>query len=144
MPAADEPVSLADLQGASDSTIFMEQALGSIVTKGLREVSENRLKHPNMSVKETMLKLFALYMKADNPANTDYMREKYTKKMKEFVANCELAEELHALAEEKKRKGTSNWPEFKEKYYMELGQKFERTIANTAADKKDGFKSYIK
>lgn len=48
----------------------MEQALGSIVTKGLREVSENRLKYPNLSVKETMLKLFALFLKAENPANT--------------------------------------------------------------------------
>lgn len=106
----------------------MEQALGSIVTKGLREVSENRLKHPNMSVKETMLKLFALFLKADNPANTDYMRKKYTQKMKEFVTNCELAEELHALAEEKARKGPDNWPEFKEKYYVELGKKFEWTL----------------
>ena len=30
-----------------------------------------------MSVKETMLKLFALFLKAENPANTDYMKEKY-------------------------------------------------------------------
>jgi adenylate/nucleoside-diphosphate kinase len=118
MPPAEDPVSLSDLQGASDSSIFMEQALGSIVTKGLREVSENRLKHPNMSVKETMLKLFALYLKADNPANTDYMREKYSNKMKQFVTNCEMAEELHALAEEKKSKGSEAWPEFKEKYYF--------------------------
>ena len=97
-----------------------------------------------MSVKETMLKLFALYLKADNPANTDYMREKYSKRMKEFVGNCEMAEELHALAEEKARKGPDNWPEFKEKYYVDLGKKFERTMQNTSVDKKDGFKSYIK
>lgn len=62
-----------------DSTTFMEQALGSIVTRGLREVSENRLKHPNMTVKETMLKLFALFLKAHNPANTEFMSEKYMK-----------------------------------------------------------------
>lgn len=144
MPPQNDPVCLADLQTAESSTVFIEQALGSIVTKGLREVSENRLKHPNMSVKETMLKLFALYLKADNPANTDYMREKYSRRMKEFVGNCEMAEELHALAEEKARKGPDNWPEFKEKYYVDLGKKFERTMQNTSVDKKDGFKSYIK
>ena len=78
--------------------------MGSIVTKGLREVSENRLKHPNMSVKETMLKLFAIFLKAENPANTAYMKEKYTKRMKEFIEKCEMAEELNDLGEERKEK----------------------------------------
>merc|ERR1712100_793914 len=99
MPPQNDPVSLSDLQGNAESTIFMEQALGSIVTKGLREVSENRLKHPNMSVKETMLKLFALFLKAENPANTDYMKEKYTQRMQQFIERCEMAEELSDLAE---------------------------------------------
>jgi hypothetical protein len=78
MPPHEDPISLHSLSQTEDSTIFMEQALGSIVTKGLREVSENRLKHPNMSVKETSLKLFALFLKAENPANTDHMKTKYT------------------------------------------------------------------
>lgn len=70
------------LLGSEESTTFMEQALGSIVTRGLREVSENRLKYPNLSVKETMLKLFALFLKAENPANTKYMKEKYLGRMR--------------------------------------------------------------
>jgi adenylate/nucleoside-diphosphate kinase len=82
----------------------MEQALGSIVTRGLREVSENRLKYPNLSVKETMLKLFALFLKAENPANTDYMKEKYTARVKQFIERCEMAEELDDLAEQKAEK----------------------------------------
>ena len=49
---------------------YMEEALGKIVTRGLREVSENRIKYPGLSVKETMLKLFALFLKMENPANT--------------------------------------------------------------------------
>jgi len=55
----------------------MEQALSSVVTRGLREVGENRLKYPTLSCKETMLKLFAIFLKAENPANTAYMSEKY-------------------------------------------------------------------
>ena len=54
----------------------MEQALGQVVTRGLREVGENRLKYPTLSVKETMLKLFAIFLKAENPANTEHMKEK--------------------------------------------------------------------
>lgn len=82
MPPHEEPVSLFALQASEDSTTFIEQALGSIVTRGLREVSENRLRYPNISVKETMLKLFALYLKAENPANTSFMGDKYTNRMK--------------------------------------------------------------
>lgn len=65
-----------------DSIAFMEQSLGQVVTRGLREVSENRFKHPHMSVKETMLKLFAMFLKAENPANTEYMTKKYRNKIK--------------------------------------------------------------
>ena len=82
MPPLEDPVNLFTLQGSEESTTFMEQALGSIVTRGLREVSENRLKYPNLSVKETMLKLFALFLKAENPANTAYMKEKYHERMR--------------------------------------------------------------
>lgn len=74
------------------------------MTRGLREVGENRLKYPTLSVKETMLKLFAIFLKAENPANTDYMRQKYLKKMKEFIYRCEVPAELHALTKERKEK----------------------------------------
>ena len=57
-----------------------------------------------MSVKETMLKLFALFLKAENPANTDYMKEKYIGRMRLFIDRCEMAEELNDLAEEKFKK----------------------------------------
>lgn len=57
-----------------------------------------------MSVKETMLKLFALFLKAENPANTDYMKEKYKTRMRQFIERCEMAEELNDLAEEKLKK----------------------------------------
>lgn len=74
MPPVKDSVSLHSLQKQPDSITFMEQALGQVVTRGLREVGENRLKYPTLSVKETMLKLFAIFLKAENPANTDHMR----------------------------------------------------------------------
>ena len=85
-----------------------------------------------MSVKETMLKLFALFLKAENPANTDYMKEKYKTRMRQFIERCEMAEELNDLAEEKlkkTKKEKNKWPDFKEKYYNELGKKYDELLA---------------
>ena len=104
MPPPDDKVSLYNLSKMEDSITFMEQALGQIVTRGLREVSENRLKYPTISVKETMLKLFALFLKTHNPANTEFMTQKYTGLMKEFIRKCDLSEEIHELAKEKEKK----------------------------------------
>ena len=101
MPPPEDKVSLYNLQKMEDSISFMEQALGHIVTRGLREVSENRLKYPTLSLKETMLKLFALFLKSENPANTENMKRKYSAKMKQFIQRCELPEELYDLAMEK-------------------------------------------
>ena len=48
-----------------------------------------------------MLKLFALYLKTENPANTQYMKDKYAQKMKTFIERCELPEEIYDLAKDK-------------------------------------------
>ncbi len=54
-----------------------------------------------MSVKETMLKLFALFLKTENPGNNEFMKKKYAQKMKLFVQRCELPEEIFDLAQDK-------------------------------------------
>lgn len=124
----------------------MEQALGQVVTRGLREVGENRLKYPTLSVKETMLKLFAIFLKAENPANTAYMRDKYRAKMKEFIYRCEVPQELHELSLEKKEKQEKDrkWPQFKEDYYNKLGEKFDLILQEIPKETATGFASYIK
>merc|ERR1712060_648720 len=122
IPPNEDPVPLYLLQGQKDSTTFLEQALGSVVTKGLREIGEQRLKYPTLTVKETMLKLFAIFLKAENPTNTEHMHKKYMNKMKAFLEKCTVPEELSDLAEEKKKKNAKGkWPQFKENYYNKLG-----------------------
>ena len=81
-----------------------------MVTKGLREIGEQRLKYPTLSVKETMLKLFAIFLKTENPANTPHMKEKYMKKMQCFLEKCTVPEELHDLADEKRKSYLSILP----------------------------------
>lgn len=45
-----------------------------------------------------MLKLFAIFLKTENPANTPHMKEKYMKKMQSFLEKCSVPEELEELA----------------------------------------------
>jgi len=123
IPPDNKPVYLHNLQKEENSVTFLEQALGSVVTKGLREIGEQRLKYPTLTVKETMLKLFAIFLKTENPANTEHMKKKYMKKMQTFLEKCTVPEELRELAEEKdKKKKKNKWPQFKENYYNTLGQ----------------------
>lgn len=122
IPPDNKPVYLYNLQKEDNSVTFLEQALGSVVTKGLREIGEQRLKYPTLTVKETMLKLFAIFLKTENPANTEHMKKKYMAKMKSFLEKCTVPEELKELAEEKeKKKKKGKWPQFKENYYNTLG-----------------------
>lgn len=73
-----------------------------------------------------MLKLFALFLKTENPANTESMKRKYANKMKQFIQRCELPEEIFDLATEKdKKKSKDQWPEFKENYYNDKGAEFD-------------------
>jgi hypothetical protein len=132
-----------------------------VVTKGLREVGESRLKYPTLSIKETSLKLFALFLKCENPANTEYMRDKYRQKCKDFLDVCMISEELFELANdkgksaifefhslvtptEKKQADGKNWPQFKEDYYNELGRKYDEIMLKTEKDRAAGFWDYMK
>ena len=101
MPAPNDPIPLHSLAKMEDSITFMEQQLGTIVTKALREVSENRMKYPTLTVKETMLKLFSIFLKTYNQANTEYTKKKYEEKLKLFIQRCEISEEIHDLYQEK-------------------------------------------
>jgi adenylate/nucleoside-diphosphate kinase len=141
IPPEVKEVSLFNLQREENSVTFLEQALGSVVTKGLREIGETRLKYPTLSVKETMLKLFAIFLKTENPANTEYMKEKYRKKMEEFLEKCTVPEELNDLAK-KKEKG--KWPQFKENYYNQLGQQYDSIMKNVDKEKAENFSGYMK
>jgi hypothetical protein len=90
-----------------------------------------------------MLKLFAIFLKAENPANTAYMREKYRKKMEEFIYRCEVPVELFELSEDRKKK-EKVWPDFKEDYYNKLGAKYDSIMKEVGKERSSGFSTYIK
>ena len=141
IPPEKKQVTLFKLKQEDNSTTFLQQALGSVVTQGLREIGETRLKYPTLSVKETMLKLFAIFLKAENPANTEYMKKKYRKKMEDFLEKCTVPEELNDLA---KKKSKGKWPQFKENYYNQLGGQYDQILKDVEKEKTEGFWHYMK
>ena len=78
---------------------FLEFTYGSLITKGMLELSNNRIKYPYLNVKESSLKYLALFLKANNPKNNRYAQEKYKKILKEFKRNSELPWELYHVYE---------------------------------------------
>ena len=82
---------------------FLEFTFGSLITKGMLELSNNRIKYPYLNVKESSLKYLALYLKANNPKNNKYAMDKYKKILKDFIRNSELPWELYHVYENYKK-----------------------------------------
>lgn len=108
-----------------------------------------------------MLKLFALFLKTENPANTESMKRKYAAKMKQFIQRCELPEEIYDLAMEKgknikqlyinlnfhsidKKKPKGQWPQFKENYYNDKGVEYDSILKLIDQERLENFINYIR
>ena len=62
------------------------------------EIGCNRIKYPEISVRETALKFFAIFLKANNPSNAPATKAKYQRKLKDFVKKCNLPCEIYKLS----------------------------------------------
>lgn len=106
----DENIIYNENQVNFENTVnYLETNFGSYITKGMLELSKNRIKYPFLSVKETSIKYLALFLKANNPNNNEYAKKKYSKKLEEFLNNAKLPYELldvyenyHSLSDENK------------------------------------------
>ncbi len=91
----EESNEFAEKQISFNNTInYLEFTFGSLITKGMLELSNNRIKYPYLNVRETSLKYLALFLKANNPHNNSYAKKKYAEILKEFVKNSKLPFEL--------------------------------------------------
>lgn len=147
IPPVEEKISLLTFAESDDSIPFLEQSIGAIATRGLLEVTSLRMKYPTLSVKETALKLFALFLKANNPSNTEYSRKKYQKKVKQFVERCNLPLKIEKmsnpsyiipLGDKEDRKS------IEEKHYHELGAKFDKIMMIIKQERSENFINYIR
>lgn len=138
MPPINEKISLMSFTELEDSVPFLEQSIGSIATRALLEVTSCRMKYPTLSVKETALKLFALFLKANSPSNNEFMRKKYQKKVKTFVERCNLPARIQKMNQKEKRK------EHEEKNYHELGAKYDKILKIIDQERNEDFINYIR
>jgi len=63
---------------------YLEQTLSEPVITSLFEVGSTRYLFPTLSRAETALKHFAILLKYYNPTNSEYLKSKYYKKLKDF------------------------------------------------------------
>lgn len=164
MPPINEKITLLSFPELEDSVPFLEQSIGAIATRGLLEITsrKTKLKYPTLSVKETSLKLFAMFLKANNPSNTEYTKKKYQKKIRTFIDRWELPMAIHKMSQSSKspvntskkkkgKRGCSNcidkdkkWTEYEEKHYHELGAKYDKILKIIDQERSEDFINYIK
>ena len=73
---------------------YLETNFGSLITKGMLELSRNRIKYPYIDTKESSIKYLALFLKANNPRNSKYSKQKYSNKLKTYLENAQLPYDL--------------------------------------------------
>ncbi|KAM9316639.1 adenylate kinase 9 [Gastrophryne carolinensis] len=86
LPPKMEPVMLTSLP----LTGYLEQGAATALINALNDVGCLKPKYPFLSVKKSALLFIAYHLKAYNPRNSEYIRNKYKKKMGEFLECCEL------------------------------------------------------
>lgn len=136
---------MSDQINFENTVNYLENHLGSIITKGLLELSQNKIKYPHLSVKETSLKYLALFLKANNPNNNNFGKVKYGKKLNEFLKNSKLPYELLEVYE--KYQKTTNNPLHKDlirKQLNNLGEKYDELMEKAKIQKNNRFLNFFK
>lgn len=86
LPPKMEPIVLTSLP----LTGYLEQGAAAALIKALNDVGCLKPKYPFLSVKRSALLYIAYHLKAYNSRNSDYIRNKYKKKIEKFVECCDL------------------------------------------------------
>ncbi|KAK7907798.1 hypothetical protein WMY93_016410 [Mugilogobius chulae] len=86
IPPLCEPAPLSSLPNLG----YLEQGVAVSVIKAVTAVGCLKPKYPFLSIQKSALLYVAYYLKAFNPRSTDYVRQKYKKKLALFEENCAL------------------------------------------------------
>ncbi|KAJ3607116.1 hypothetical protein NHX12_026630 [Muraenolepis orangiensis] len=100
LPPICEPLRLTSLPMLG----YLQQGAAEAVVKAMTAVGGLKPKYPFLSVKKSALVYMAYYLKAVNPHSSDYVRQKYKKRLVSFEESCEL---IPYLASTMMRTGTS-------------------------------------
>lgn len=123
-PKADNMVNFV-LEEFESSVGFLDQMLGQVIIKALLEVGTQKLLFPLLTPKQTALKHFSLFLKAHNPTNSGYQKEKYSKKLWEFKQHCNLQRDIYEAGVRKENNELKDWEI--ENYYAR-GEEYDEFI----------------
>lgn len=123
-PKADSMVNFV-LEEFESSVGFLDQMLGQVIIRALLEVGTLKLKFPNLTTKESALKHFCLFIKANNPNNSGYQKDKFLKKLWDFKQQCYMQQELY---EEGVRKESGELRTWEVENYLEKGERYDEFI----------------
>lgn len=59
----------------------MNQSFSEVLIEGMKYLSDNRIKYPSLTVKQTALMYISLYLKAMNTNQSEYVRTKHNKRL---------------------------------------------------------------
>lgn len=142
---SEEKSKVSDQINFENTVNYLENHLGSIITKGLLELSQNKIKYPHLSVKETSLKYLALFLKSNNPNNNEFGKVKYGKKLNEFLKNSKLPYELLDVYEKyKKMNNNVLQRDLIRKQLNNLGEKYDDLMEKAKIQKNTRFNNFFK
>jgi adenylate kinase family enzyme/YHS domain-containing protein len=136
---------LIDYQINFENTVnYLETNFASLITKGMLELSKNRIKYPFLSVKETSIKYLALFLKANNPNNNEYAKAKYKKKFDEFLKNAKIPFDLLNVHDNYQKEENPLKKELIRKQLNNLSVKYDDLIDKAKTLKNTRFVDFFK
>lgn len=112
---------------------YMEQSVANLVADALNTLARQKPKYPNLDIKQSVLLYLSLFLKANNPKNNDFTKEKYSTRMTEFEDACQVASYLMYFV----KCYHSTIVEYGEDFSEELKEKvvqYERTLNKNLKD----------
>lgn len=108
------------------------------ITFALNQVCRTKPKYFKTSIKETVLKLFALYMKSRAPYKNEIFRQKYVKALEAFVQDCLIVERLKADCA-----NVDYWNREQKEAFLKESDRLLKDIAEMGANKTGYFDKFI-
>ncbi|KAJ3018567.1 UNVERIFIED_CONTAM: adenylate kinase [Siphonaria sp. JEL0065] len=76
---------------------YLTQSVARELTDALTEVGKVRPKHPYKSLTKSAADYLALYLKAHNPKNKEWVQKQYTKDLRKFIDRCTLITDISGM-----------------------------------------------
>nr|XP_023692139.1 adenylate kinase 9 isoform X1 [Paramormyrops kingsleyae] len=125
LPPIEAPITLTSLPMLG----YLEQGVATAIIAAMTAVGCFKPKYPYLSAKRSALLYVAYHLKAFNPRNSDYIRQKYKKKLECFEDGCELISYLGSTMTQEYTQTQEQPIDFTHKLHRFLALKHVRVTA---------------